>query len=338
MNSAIRNIAVGLTVIAALAALGAMIVMFGGDPEVGRNTYRVKMTFDEAGPIQANAEVRVAGVTVGKVARVEPLDGFRNGVLIVAHIEDRYSIPADCVPTIRPVVMGLGKPVIEITVPQDASHESVARDGSAVLAGKVLTGFEGLIDDETKEKFDRFVEVFGGMVGLPDEDTTTRPEDRANLRNIIVEVHTALRSLNHAVNRHGDDISAVVTNVRQASEDLKVAIARGRSILEKLDGMTGQFETTLANADGLVSDARGQMKVIASSLRDTLSDFSGTLDRVNRVLAAVEAGKGTAGRFVNDPRRSDELVRAADRLNKTLAQVQELIARWQATGVELKLK
>ncbi len=71
MNSTARNISVGMFVLAALTALGWMIVKFGGSPRALADTYSVHMTFPTVGAVNEGADVRLNGIVVGNVSRID---------------------------------------------------------------------------------------------------------------------------------------------------------------------------------------------------------------------------------------------------------------------------
>ena len=56
------------------------------------------------------------------------------------------------------------------------------------------------------------------------------------------------------------------------------------------------------------------------------------------VAAKIDAGQGTAGQLVNDPKLYQSLVDSARELNATITDFKRLVEQWEQEGVSLKLK
>ncbi|KKL46294.1 hypothetical protein LCGC14_2346990, partial [marine sediment metagenome] len=62
------------------------------------------------------------------------------------------------------------------------------------------------------------------------------------------------------------------------------------------------------------------------------------LTSLHRSAERIESGQGTAGKLINDPRLYEDLVEATGQLKTTLETLQKLLEKWDAEGVNLKLK
>jgi phospholipid/cholesterol/gamma-HCH transport system substrate-binding protein len=81
-NSATRDLIVGLFVLAGLAALGYLSLRVGGLELSGPERIELRATFDDIGGLSARAPVRVAGVKVGQVSRIDLDDDLRAEVFL----------------------------------------------------------------------------------------------------------------------------------------------------------------------------------------------------------------------------------------------------------------
>jgi phospholipid/cholesterol/gamma-HCH transport system substrate-binding protein len=81
-NNATRDLIVGLFVLAGLAALGYLSLRVGGLELSGPERIELRATFDDIGGLSARAPVRVAGVKVGQVSRIDLDDDLRAEVFL----------------------------------------------------------------------------------------------------------------------------------------------------------------------------------------------------------------------------------------------------------------
>lgn len=100
----------------ALSCFGLILflwVAFGGPVPFAAKGYQVKVDFVNAGQLATQADVRISGVPVGKVATVEL--GPRNATRATLQIDPRYSpIPADSRAILRTKTL-LGETYVELT-------------------------------------------------------------------------------------------------------------------------------------------------------------------------------------------------------------------------------
>jgi phospholipid/cholesterol/gamma-HCH transport system substrate-binding protein len=81
-NSATRDLIVGLFVLVGLSALAYLSLQVGGLEFGGPDRVVLRATFDDIGGLSARAPVRIAGVKVGQVARIELDDDLRAEVFL----------------------------------------------------------------------------------------------------------------------------------------------------------------------------------------------------------------------------------------------------------------
>jgi hypothetical protein len=65
---------------------------------------------------------------------------------------------------------------------------------------------------------------------------------------------------------------------------------------------------------------------------------SKSLDSIQAITGKVNAGEGTAGMLVNDPKLYQSLVENSRELNLTITDLRRLVDQWEQEGVTLKLK
>ncbi|MFW6132866.1 MAG: MlaD family protein [Planctomycetota bacterium] len=149
-------------------------------------------------------------------------------------------------------------------------------------------------------------------------------------------------------------------------------LARVNRILEGMDGIFGdpearqRMQRTLENLDRAAAEAvvslkelrtlndearemftavRGEIEQVSADSRTLINKLIGSAERLSKLLAdfqksaaRIERGEGTVGRMLHDTELYDDLVTAAEQLTRSLEQLNQLLEKWKAEGVELKLK
>ena len=52
----------------------------------------------------------------------------------------------------------------------------------------------------------------------------------------------------------------------------------------------------------------------------------------------IESGEGSAGKFINDPKLYNNLIEVSDQMTQLLKEFRQLVKKWKASGLEIKLK
>ena len=98
-SSSVRDLAVGLFVLAGLAATGYLSLQVGGVSYKGNRGLELVAIFDDIGGLTDRAPVSIAGVTVGSVKRIE-LDEYMRA-RVVMDLDSELELPADTSVAIR---------------------------------------------------------------------------------------------------------------------------------------------------------------------------------------------------------------------------------------------
>ena len=118
MNKAVPSLPrIIIMVVFALSCFGLLLFLwlsFGGPVPLKPKGYRVQITFPEATTLASEADVRVAGVPVGKVRKVEVGDGTNRTVATV-EVDRRYApLRSDAQAVLRQKTL-LGETYVELT-------------------------------------------------------------------------------------------------------------------------------------------------------------------------------------------------------------------------------
>ena len=150
----------------ALSCFGILIFLwlsFGGSVPLQPQGYRINAKFPEATQLAQEAEVRISGVKVGKVRKVEPDEqsGLTDAVL---EIDARYApLAKDTRATLRQKTL-LGETFVELAPGSNASGQ--IPDGGDLPEGQVAETVEldeilRTFDPETRERFSVWLDQQG---------------------------------------------------------------------------------------------------------------------------------------------------------------------------------
>src|SRR4051812_43151434 len=125
---------IGVMAVAALALTAVLIVAVGGASGFAWERYDLKTSFSDVQGLKSGALVRVAGVEVGKVTRVE-LKGTGVEVQISLKKENQSRVTSESRASIGAMSL-LGEPLIDVS---PASTGTPLKDGEFIKSNKPAT-------------------------------------------------------------------------------------------------------------------------------------------------------------------------------------------------------
>ena len=194
---------VGIFVLAGLVALVIMTVLLG-DIHLEKR-YKIRILFNDVSGLPEKAQVRRAGVVVGKVTDIELVD---NKAQVVASIRKDVKIHRDA--RARIVSFGIvGTKYLEIT--SGSEKESLLQDGDTI------TGIDPVSIDRAVE------EVLLGVADLVEEIRGIGKEKELgkSLRIFLDNIGDATRKLNKALGTEGQELEETIKNLNQLSANIR---------------------------------------------------------------------------------------------------------------------
>jgi phospholipid/cholesterol/gamma-HCH transport system substrate-binding protein len=341
MSERVRNIAVGITVLVALALLGGMVLIFAGMPSLFKGGYVLRIHLDASYDLAAGDSVYLSGIRVGTITDV----GFANlqapgeGIVVTAKIDPDIRLPGNSKAVVY--TRGFtGKGYLQLNpegpYPVDQQGHLVAflpADGSAYLVGENLGS--GLIPDEFRAALRNVADLAGNLNRLIAPTPTTAAATGAASQ--AAPARTSLSDTVAKLNRALDSITQVVgdpqnqQNIRSGLVNLSQAAQQASAAMESLKAFAEQARQTAANSSGqidtlmqrLIADAEGLARLMAT---------------LNQTAMKIDQGQGTAGKLLNDPQLYNNLSEATAQLNRLVLQMQLLIESWQKEGVGVKVR
>jgi phospholipid/cholesterol/gamma-HCH transport system substrate-binding protein len=346
MTQRTQNIIVGITAMVGLAGLAVMLMLFGSFTFWGNGGYEVRVTFTEAGGLSQESRVRLAGIDIGKVHRIEFQDPAYRGVIVTATINPDVQIPVEAHVSIDRPLLG-GSPALQFNVSHLAQHASVPMaptDGSAAFEGSsssFVGQFEKMADkalvqlrDELKgpkEQLGKLAEQLGHLsetwrevgqninhlVEPRDPSKVDSGEALGNLTTVLARTDQRLREIEQVL----AGIRAYVGD-EQMRTDLKATVANARTVSE--------------NAVKLTENAQQQIEQLTRRVTAVADDMSAAIQSTQKLIEQARAGNGTVGLLLNNPSVYNNLNDASQRVTAAVDDLRLLIQKWREEGLPVK--
>jgi phospholipid/cholesterol/gamma-HCH transport system substrate-binding protein len=320
-----RIAAMLLFALSVFALLLFLWVSFGGTLPLKPEGYRFKATFPEAALLAKEADVRMAGVNVGKVKSTELGPGGRT-TLAEIEVDERFApVKTDTRAILRQKSL-LGETYVELT-PGQASSANLG-EGDTLRRANVQDTVEldevfRAFDPRTRRYFQEWLDEAGIASSeqfssdLNDSLGNAAPffEDGADLLRPLDEHEVALRRVVRdtgrvfdAISREDGQLRGLIVNGNATFSALASrddALAQTFQVLptflRETRATVGRLERFARNTDPLVRDLREPADDLAPTLRD-LGDLSPDLEKLFRdvdpLVDASATGVPAAERFL----------------------------------------
>jgi phospholipid/cholesterol/gamma-HCH transport system substrate-binding protein len=256
--------------------------------------YEMTAVFDNVAAIQVNSPVRIAGVNVGKVSKVEPAGRDSTAAAVTLKI-DKEGLPIhrDAELKIRPRIFLEGNFFVDLrpgTPGSPALPAGGAIGPSQTSAPVQLDQVLGTLKSSTRRDLQKLIQGYGdALAGRPTaaEDSTQDPAVRGQ---------TAAQSLNDALGHTPDSLrqSALVNQAFLGTRpnDLARLIGGSQRVAAALDRSEGNLKGLITN----FNTTTGALAAEQSGLRGTLRALPRVLeaadpafDRLNRAFPPTRA-------------------------------------------------
>lgn len=238
-------------------------VSFGGPVPLKPKGYRVNVSFNEAVQLASEADVRISGVNVGKVRKVEPEQGRTDATL---EIEPRYApLPDDVKAILRSKTL-LGETYVELS-PGTKSAPPLADNGTiptAQVSSQVQL-------DEVIRTFDEPTRKAFGDWLIGQSDAVKGHGDQLNQAfGVLPMFFSDTNSLMDVLHRQDEALSRVFANTAD--------------IFEAIDSRPGQLTQLILTGNRLlrVTSNRSQQLV------DTFNEFPAFLRETRKTIAQFD--------------------------------------------------
>lgn len=331
----LQEIKVGLFVIFFMALIGIAAYILGGSSDIFEPTYTLHTWYRDVKGLKVGAIVRVAGVDVGQVSKVEfetrpvPADlpeekKKSRSIYVELNIQQRFSerIREDSEASISTVGL-LGD--MYITVSTGGADKNALKNGDEIGSVEALD-FLAYADQATAivENARSISKKMDMMLGDDASAQSARVSDSlAHIEAMLAEAENGKGLLHTLIYDQSTAVSLKhsLANLEKITGDvagITGEIRNGNGIANTLIYGDGGPElvaeiTTLADAlEGVVTDLKAQDSLAHSLLYDPekakmVDDLQNTVASLRSIVAAVDAGEGSAGLFIRDPSVYEDL-------------------------------
>jgi len=269
VTQAPKRSAVAAALLFTLSCIGLIIFVwteFGGTIPFAPQGYHFSVRFTDTSLLVPNADVRIAGVNVGKVSNVT-----HSGIASIATIDMQQKfapVPSDTQAILRQKTL-LGEAYIELSTGTPTAPK--LRDGGTIPNGQVqhtqaLDQVLGSFNTETQQNLQSF--LYGTYDSLASQG--------ANINNAIGNLDPTLSTLN-----------ALVQVLNDQQNNVRSLISNTATVLGTVGDRGAQLESLITSGDGVLSataERNAQLTETVKALPPFLSQLDTTLGRLNTTL------------------------------------------------------
>ena len=282
-------------VLSCVLVIAYLWIDFGGTMPLVPQGYRIEAAFQQANELATGADVRIAGVNVGKVVDLQ-LDRGDNRTLATLQIDHQYApLPRDTDAMLRIKTL-LGETYVQLSY--NGRHGGILEDGARIPDSQVkpevaLDQILATFDPKTRKAFATWVEDQGGAVARRGYD-----------------INASFGSLPGFF----DSASALLNDLHSQSLKLGQLIANTGGFFQAVSAQRGQLSGFITASDRLFQTTASRNKSLAELFKQ-LPEF----ERQSRLLLPVLTEFGNS---------SDPVIKAmlplTGELNTTFAQTKRL--------------
>src|SRR4051795_10390051 len=312
----------------ALSCFGLLLFLwlaFGGPIPLAPKGYRFETSFSEATQLAKEADVRISGVSVGKVKTIVTEPDGRSKVTI--ELENRYApLPKDAKATLRQKTL-LGETYVELT-PGDKSKGTVPENGtlpaSAVSPTVELDEIFRAFDKKTRDAFQVWMQsqsqalkgrgadindAIGNLAPFAvDTDVLLRVlnDQESDVRSVVRDTGTVF----NALTARDDQLAQLITNsnrvfstTAERNQDLK-EIFRVLPTFQRESTLTVNRLTQFARSTNpLITNLRPAARELSPTLQQLsliAPDLKALFTDLGPLITASEKGLPSLTRFLDD--------------------------------------
>jgi ABC-type transporter Mla subunit MlaD len=303
-----RNVLLGLTTLAGLIGLAALLMLFGELDAIFKPRYVLTIRTGHAAGLRSGSAIELNGVPIGVVDQVLPAADPAFPVRIIAHIDAAARIPTDAVPYATASLLG-GSAALQLEgFPPEVSGPGsyLPTDGTASLSSRIGIRLIEQIRSEFASNFSPIVELARNLNELVRAPPPGDPEAaRASLRTTVAGLNEAVASL-------------------------ETTLERFRQTLDGADG-------TLREWKDLAGAVRADAEEVTRELLPALEGLSALLEETRQLASTAAHGQGTVAQLLNNPDLYRSVVDALRSLDRVLNELTLLVDELRREGIQVNL-
>ncbi len=320
---------IGVMAVAALVLTAILVIAVGGASGFAWERYELKTSFANVQGLKSGAIVRIAGVEVGKVTKVQLA---ASGVEVHLSIkkENQARVTTDSYASIGSMSL-LGEPLIDVSpssigTPLKQGDFIKSKKPASQLSDVTETANEGIVEATALLKD---IRAGRGSVGkLFSEDKLYR-----DLNAFVESANAVTASINK-----GKGTLGKLTNDPKAYDELHAALANLREMTETInagEGSLGQLlkddklAKSLTATSSNFEEISGRLKRHDNSVGKLLTEkelydrLNSTVNRLDELSKNLNEGKGSLGLLLHDTKLYDTMNSAANEIKDLIAAIKK---------------
>ena len=320
---------IGVMAVVAVGLTALLVIAVGGASGFSWERYGLKTSFANVQGLKAGAIVRIAGVEVGKVTKVE-LVGAGVDVHLSIKKENQSRVTTDSYASIGAMSL-LGEPLIDVSpsatgTPLKNGDVIKSKKPASQLSDVAETANEGIVEATALLKD---IRAGKGSVGkLFSEDKLYR-----DLNAFVDSANAVTASINKSKGTLGK-----LTNDPKAYDELAASLASLKDMTRKInagEGSLGQLLKDDKLAKSLTA-ASGNIEQVSARLnrsdntagkllteKELYDKLNSTVNRLDELTKNLNEGKGTAGQLLHDTKLYDTMNSAATEIKSLIADIRK---------------
>lgn len=250
-------------IVGAIVTVAILVFIFGTMWLSGRSLGSgnlVRIQFEDVSGLKRASPVRISGVTVGKVERIEFVDVGK--VLVTASLPEQITPKVDANAEIVSVSL-----VGDYAVDFHPGNTAQPLPPGRVIIGTQEVGLSG----RAMELSDRADSILIGAQAIVNKETAEQ------LRSTLTALEATLRATQRTMQVYADTVDGPTAELTRTMASFRQ--------------LTNQLDQTLA---GLRTDT------LSAHVAAMTSQLTATTERLDTLLAGMNRGQGTLGKFVTD--------------------------------------
>jgi phospholipid/cholesterol/gamma-HCH transport system substrate-binding protein len=306
-----------------LLALGIFFYMtfFLGVFRVDRLHYNsYELYFSDVSGLEKKADVKIAGVKVGWVDKIELVDNEYNAK---AHImvSKRYILRSDAYAIVRQEGV-LGQKYLEIIpgdplLPAIKAGEALSKPGRSPVAVDEILHKVKEIASNVQDVTHSLQASFGGLEGQE-----RMREMFGNMQEAVARIAAFSAVLDRTLSRNEDSINSMMGDFREFARDIR----------ENFPSIRQWIERVSEHLDRDIGRVANKLDSTTSALEDAALHVRNSFKNINSVAEKIDEGKGVIGKLINEDETYHDLKVTVQGLKKYFNKVDTLSIVFDAHG------
>jgi phospholipid/cholesterol/gamma-HCH transport system substrate-binding protein len=301
----------------------AIIILIIGTLLIGKfagfgKTYTIKVYFDFVSGIEKGAPVRLGGVKVGIVKEINIVPTHKPSIELELRVSKQAMIHQNARVFIS--TMGLmGEKYVEI-------YEGTP--GTSLLVnGDSLTGQNPLQMEDLLASSKQITEALTKTLQAI-SDVISKEETKKSMTDFILRLDSISSRIDNILARKQGDLEQFTTNLRQATDQMKVVISDVDTIVKEnragikstVTDFSSAAETVHKNVDRIVENLdkitnqlntmitknQSGVNTTVANFQTASEDFKKAMAQINDLTSKVQSGQGTVGKLINESKLYDD--------------------------------